>query len=200
MEQNLIKISKVAKQLGITVATLYNWRLAGKINFIQTETGRNYITTEDYYKLLKLPNIENNKVIIYCRVSSSQNKDNLIAQKERLIKYANAKGYNIINVVEEIGSGLNDNRKKLLAILIDNNYKKLIVEHKDRLCRHGFNYIDVLFKQLNKEIEVVNEYDTDKEDLIQDFISVITSYCARIYGQRRNKRKTEKLIKELEKE
>jgi putative resolvase len=73
----------------------------------------------------------------------------------------------------------------------------LVVEHKDRLTRFGFNYIDTLFNYLNKKIEVVNNVDNDKEDLIQDFISVITSFCARIYGLRRSRRRTEKLIDAL---
>jgi len=64
----------------------------------------------------------------------------------------------------------------------------------------GFNYLEVLLNKNNKKIEVVNFVDTDEEDIIQDFVSIITSYCARIYGKRRSKRKTEKLIKELQNE
>ena len=74
-----------------------------------------------------------------------------------------------------------------------------MIEHKDRLTRIGFNYIETLLKKDGKEIEVVNNAEDDKENIIQDFVSIITSYCARIYGNRRSKRKTEQLIKELEK-
>jgi putative resolvase len=74
----------------------------------------------------------------------------------------------------------------------------LLVEHKDRLTRFGFNYINILLKSLNKKVEVINLTD-NKEDLIQDFVSCITLFCARIYGQKRSKRKTEQIIKELEK-
>jgi predicted site-specific integrase-resolvase len=74
------------------------------------------------------------------------------------------------------------------------------VEHKDRLTRFGFNYIQILFNQLDKEIEIVNETKNDKEDLMQDFIAIITSFCARLYGLRRSKRKTEKIINELKNE
>ena len=76
---------------------------------------------------------------------------------------------------------------------------KNIVEHKDRLTRFGFNYIEKLLSRSGVELEVVNQVDGEKEDLIQDFVSVITSFSARIYGQRRSRRKTEKLIEELEK-
>ena len=113
-----------------------------------------------------------------------------------------AKGYQVVKEIKEVGSGLNDNRSKLNYLLEKElkEFKILLVEHKDRLTRFGFNYIDILLKSHNKQIEVINLVDSDKEDLIQDFVSVITSFCARIYGQRRSKRKTEKLIKELEDE
>ena len=71
------------------------------------------------------------------------------------------------------------------------------MEHKDRLTRFGFKYIEQLMEMQDRKIEVINNVEDDKDDLIQDFVSIITSFCARIYGQRRNKRKTEKLIKEL---
>jgi len=137
------------------------------------------------------------KVCIYARVSSSENKDNLDRQAQRLEEYAIARGYQIHKVVKEIGSGVNDNRKQLNNLLIDKDYRILIVEHKDRLTRFGFNYINTWFEDVGKKVEVVNESVNDKGDLMQDFISIITSFCARIYGLRRSKRKTEKIIKEL---
>jgi len=114
-----------------------------------------------------------------------------------LENYASAKGYKIYKTIKEIGSGLNDKRQKLQQILEDDNWNILIVEHKDRLTRFGFNYLDLLLKKQGKTIEVINESKEEKEDLMDDFVSVITSFCARLYGQRRNKRKTEKLIQEL---
>ena len=78
-----------------------------------------------------------------------------------------------------------------------NSFNILLVEHKDRLTRFGFNYIDILLKTHNKKLEVINLADDDKEDLIQDFTSVITSFCDKIYGQCESKRKLKQLIKEL---
>ena len=72
-----------------------------------------------------------------------------------------------------------------------------MVEHRDRLTRFGFHFIETLLANQGRRIEVINEADGAREDLIQDFASVITSFCARLYGQRRAKRKTEKLIAEL---
>mgnify|MGYP001045474802 CR=1 FL=1 len=137
------------------------------------------------------------KVVIYCRVSSSENKNNLETQKERLINYCAARGYKIHKIITEIGSGINDDRPKLSKLITDNDYIKIVVEHKDRLTRLGFNYFTLFTNVLNKEIEVINPANTDKEDLIEDFISIITSFCSRIYGKRRSKRKTEKIINDL---
>ena len=101
-------------------------------------------------------------------------------------------------MVSEVGSGVNDSRRKLDQILKNSSYKLIVVEHKDRLTRFGFNYLRILLEQQGRRIEVVNESATDKEDLMADFTSIITSFCARIYGQRRTRRQTEKLIESLQ--
>lgn len=75
---------------------------------------------------------------------------------------------------------------------------RLVVEYKDRLTRFGFNYIKTLFKGC--KIIVVNETTNKEDDIMQDLISIITSFCDRIYGNRRSQRKTEKIIEELNKE
>lgn len=134
-------------------------------------------------------------VAVYARVSSSENKGNLEAQAERVSAFCAAKGWIVKEVVKEVGSGVNDARPKLLSLIKNPAVTRIVVEHKDRLTRFGFNYIKALFEG---EIVVINEVATGKEDLVQDFVSVITSFCARIYGNRRSKRATEKLIKELD--
>jgi putative resolvase len=138
-------------------------------------------------------------VAIYARVSSSENKDNLERQKERLISYCNAKGYPVSKIVTEIGSGLNDTRPKLESLLLDKSITIIVVEHRDRLARFGLNYIIKLLEQNNRSVEIINPQANDRDDLMQDFVSIITSFTARLYGQRHTKRNTEKLIKELEK-
>lgn len=140
------------------------------------------------------------KTVIYARVSSSEQRDDLRRQSERCVQFANANGWQVEQVVAEIGSGLNDERRKLLRLLRDNSITRLVVEHKDRLTRFGFNYIKILCEHIGCELVVINQVDTDEQDLVQDFVSVITSFCARIYGRRRSRRKTEKLIEELRNE
>lgn len=137
------------------------------------------------------------RVCIYAHVSNCENKDNLERQAQRLEEYAIARGYQIHKVVKEIDSGVNNNREQLDKLLIDKNYRILIVEHKDRLTKFGFNYISTWFEDVGKKIEVLNELGNDKANLMQDFISIITGCCTRLYGLRKSKRMTEKIIKEL---
>ena len=185
-----MKLSDYAKKMGVTYRTAWNWYKSGKLNAIQMATGT-IIVKETDNKIVA------DYIIIYARVSSSENKKHLDTQAERLVGYATAKGYQIKEVVKEIGSGVNDNRHKLQKILHDSKATKIIVEHKDRLTRFGFNYLKTLLEKHGCIIEVVNEVGDEKEDLMQDLISIITSMCARYYGLRRGKRKTDKIIQEL---
>jgi predicted site-specific integrase-resolvase len=137
------------------------------------------------------------KVAIYTRVSAAENKDKLDGQAKRLQDYCAAKGYPIAQVVKEIGSGVNDNRPKLLKLLTDPTITLIVVEHKDRLMRFGFNYIEQLLELQDRGIEVINLAENGKEDLVQDFVSILTSFCAQLDGQQRSRRKTERIIAEL---
>ena len=184
-----MKLSDWARSQGISYRTAWRWWKSGHLKGRQVSTGT--IIVEDN----KAP--KEAYIIIYARVSSSENKSNLDTQAERLVGYATAKGYQIKEVIKEIGSGVNDNRQKLQKILREGKATKIVVEHKDRLTRFGFNYLATLLEKQGCSIEIVNEVINDKEDLMQDLVSIITSMCARYYGLRRSKRKTEKIIQEL---
>jgi predicted site-specific integrase-resolvase len=186
-----MKLSDYAKAQGISYRTAWSWWKKGIIKGRQLPTGTILIETDAFSDSCAV-------ACIYARVSSSENKSNLDRQAESLTQYAVAKGYTIHKVVKEVGSGLNDNRKKLNQILSDKTFNVLVVEHKDRLTRFGAKYIEILLTETDRRLEVVNGVQDNKEDLMTDFASVITSFCARLYGMRRAKRKTEKLIKELE--
>ena len=186
-----MKLSEYAKKNSISYRTAWRHYKLGLIpNAKQLSTGT--IVVED------ATNISAKEyTIIYARVSSSENRINLDSQAKRLEQFCLAKGWIINEIVKECASGLNDNRPKLMKILTEKKATRLVVEHKDRLTRFGFNYIRVLYPEC--EIVIVNEVES-KEDLFEDFVSLVTSFCARIYGRRRSKRKTEELIKKLETE
>lgn len=186
-----MKLSTYAKKLGITYRTAFNYYQKGMIKgAYQLNTGTIIVPEE----------IKNKPeyTVIYARVSSSENKSNLESQAKRLQQFCYAKGWIINEIIKECASGLNDKRPKLQKIFNERKATRLIIEHKDRLTRFGFEYIKTLFQGC--EIIVVNETDNKEDDIMQDFISIITSFCARIYGNRRSYRKTEKIIKELKNE
>ncbi|WPF87580.1 IS607 family transposase [Cyanobacterium aponinum AL20118] len=180
-----MKLSDYAKKLGVSYKTAWRMWKRGEIKATQLPTGTIIVTTEE---------ISPQGVAIYTRVSSAENKSNLDSQAERLKAYCIAKGYQIKYIVKEVGSGVNDNRKKLVELLLKDDYSLIICEHKDRLTRVGFNYLKVLLNKQGKDIEVVNLAEERKDDLMQDFVAIITSFCARLYSIRKRTRKTECLI------
>lgn len=191
-----MKLIDYARIQGISYRTAWRWYKAGKIAGHQMDTGTILIT--ETVPVKEPPAAP--KVAIYTRVSSSENKSNLDSQAERLVAYCTVRGYQVSKVVKEIGSGVNDNRPKFLALLADPSLGRIVIEHKDRGTRFGFRHIETLLKTDGREIEVVNQAEHRTEDLLADLTSIISSFCARLYGQRRAKRKTEKIVQELEQE
>lgn len=184
-----MKLSEYAKKIGVTYRTAYNYFKKGQIDGAYKLPTGTIIVPE----ISKESNNEYN--VVYARVSSSQNKSNLESQASRVVDFCSAKGIVVHEVIKECASGLNDNRPKLTKILKDRKATRIIVEHKDRLTRFGFNFISILYPEC--EIIIINHVDEDKEDLMQDFVSLITSFCARLYGLRRSKRKTAEIIENI---
>ncbi len=116
---------------------------------------------------------------------------------KRLKEYAAARGYQLTCMVSEVGSGLNDHRPKFLQLLTDASIDVIVVEHRDRGTRFGFTYIEQLLAMQGRRLEVVFPKDTD-DDLVNDFVSIITSMAARIYGRRSSRRKAEQIKKCVE--
>ena len=194
-------LRQISEKLGVSVYTVRYWVSSGKITTVRTLGGHHRITQKELDRLYAGQQTNQDiNVVIYSRVSSSENKKNLESQAKRLSDYSIAKGYTIKKIIKEVGSGVNDNRKKLAELMdyvTNEPVDKVVVEHKDRLTRFGFVYLEKYFKQNTVEIEIVNESTNGKEDLMEDFVSIITSFVARLYGLRKSKRKTEKLIREL---
>ncbi len=186
-----MKLSDYAKQAGVSYRTAWRWWKAGKLPGYQMEGGT--IIVHDSPSTSTPPS----RVVIYTRVSSSENRSNLDSQAERLISYCEARGYQIHKIVKEVGSGVNDNRPKLLSLLSDTSISLLVVEHTDRLTRFGFRYIEALLAAQGRSVEVVNQTENGTEDLLADLTAIIYSFCARLYGLRRAKHKTERITQEL---
>jgi putative resolvase len=187
-----MKLSQYAKQQGISYRTALRWFRAGIIKGYQAPTGTIIVTVGE-----ETP-VEAEKVAIYARVSSPEHRDNLERQAERLTAYCAAHGYQVAQVVKEVAPGVNDSRPKLLALLRDTSITSIVVEHRDRLTHFGFHYLETLLQAQGRTVEVVNLAENDKEDLIADLVAIVYSFTARLYGQRRAKRKTERIAAELQ--
>ena len=191
------KLSDYAKRMGIKYQTAWKWYDADKIDGAIMKNKRVFVPLPDGEETPRDPLI----AATYARVSSSQNKSNLESQSQRLYDYSTARGYQVVRQVKETGSGLNDSRSQLESLLKDDSWSILVIEHKDRLTRFGYHYLELLVESQGRRIEVINKTNSDDKsnvnDLIEDLVSIITSFTARIYGRRRSQRKTEKLIEEL---
>ncbi len=187
-----MKLIDYAHKMGISYKTAWRWYKAGTIVGEQMDTGTILVTEDEPVALSPA------KVAIYARVSSAENTSKLDSQADRLVSYCVARGYQVGKVVKEVGSGINDSRPKFLALLEDQRIGTIVVEHKDRATRFGFRYLETLLRGQGRTLEVVQEAENSTEDLLADLTAIIYSFCARLYGQRRAKRQTEKIVQELE--
>ena len=188
-----MKLSTWCKKVGISYQTGWNWfsknQLPNNVVATQSATGTVIITELDIINTIN----KTKECVIYCRVSSHDKKDDLKRQIDRCTDFAITNGFVITKVYKEIASGMNDKRTQLNLLLNSTNIETVIVENKDRLTRFGFNYIETLLKRLNTNIIVINHEDNEENDLKKDLISVITSFCCRIYGMRRGYNKAKKI-------
>lgn len=191
----MIKLSEYASKKRIAYQTAWRHFKKGKIPY-PTEQLPSGTVLVDYDESRSAES--KGHAAIYARVSSSENKDNLDRQAERLTNYAIARGYTVQHIVKEVGSGLNDNRKKLAALLAKEDYEVLIVEHADRLARFGTAYMESLLQRSGVTLDIVNRVTDKTDDLMTDLVAILTSFSARLYGQRRGKRKTEQIIATLQ--
>lgn len=187
-----MKLSDYAREVGVSYHTAWRWYKAGKLRGYQMDTGT-IIITETVGADRALPS----KVAVYARVSSHEMKETLERQAGRLTDYCAAKGWQVHRVVKEIGSGVNDTRPLFQSLLADASLTIIVVEHKDRATRFGFAYLETLLALQGRRIEVINLAENGREDLLQDLVSIIYSFSARLYGQRRGKRKADHLTQGL---
>lgn len=188
-----MKLSKYAEKIGVKRATATKWFHKGLIKgAYQLSTGTIIVPDEIFNE----KESENGETVIYTRVSSPERrKTDLEYQAKRMSDFCVSNGWKIDRIIKEVGSGLNDSRPKLMELFDGKrNIKRIVVEHKDRLTRFGFNYLLALAKARGIEIIVADKTENPKDDLMSDFVSVVTSFCARIYGQRRGKKKKDKML------
>ena len=187
------KPKEFAEMLGVSVITLQRWDREGKLKAYRTPTDRRYYTHKQYIDYMGEGNSNKGKTIIYTRVSTTNQKDDLRNQVEFLRQYANGKGIIVDEIYEDIGSGLNYNRKKWNKLIEDcilGEIKTIMVSHKDRFIRFGYEWFERFLKSNGVEIIVVNnEALSPHDELVQDLVSIIHVFSSKIYGLRKYKNK-----------
>jgi len=202
---NTYKPNEFAEMIGVSVKTLQRWDNDGKLKAFRTPSDRRYYTHKQYVDYMGDGHSKHGKTIIYTRVSTSNQKDDLNNQVEFLKQYANAKGMIIDEIFEDIGSGLNYNRKKWNKLIEDcmlGLVQIILVAHKDRFIRFGYDWFERFLKANGVEIIVVNnEKLSPQEELVNDLISIIHVFSCKIYGLRKYKKQIkedEEIVKELQ--
>ncbi|EEO25161.2 hypothetical protein HRAG_02218 [Helicobacter bilis ATCC 43879] len=200
----LIAIGQASRLLGVTIQTLRNWDKQGLLKPDEITKGGSR-----RYKLESLKNINKNikfsvdglKTIAYARVSSHDQKDDLIRQVQVLELYCAKAGFNY-EVIQDLGSGMNYYKKgltKLLNLILEGQVKRLILTHKDRLLRFGAELIFAICEAKEVEVIIINKGDENikfEEELAKDVLEIITVFSARLYGSRSKKNK--KLLEDMQ--
>ncbi|MDN5347409.1 MAG: putative resolvase [Clostridia bacterium] len=184
-------LRKAAEILGVHPVTLRRWEREGKIRCIRTPSGQRRFPRSEVLRLLGEDLPSGRRAVVYTRVSSAKQAGagNLERQRQRLEEYCRFRGYEIVAVVAEQGSGLNEKRKglaRLFKLAREGKMDLVVVEFKDRLARFGFTYIERFFNAFGVKIEVVDGEEPKflQEELVQDMLSILTMFSAKLYGSR----------------
>lgn len=195
-----------AELLGVLVKTLQRWDRDGIWKANRTPTDRRYYTYDQYlqFKGIKTKN-DRRDIVIYARVSTRNQKDDLQNQVDFFKQFCNAKGMIVNQCIEDFGSGLNYNRKKwnkLLDDVMGNKIKTIVITNKDRFIRFGYDWFEKFCEKFNTKIIIVkNETLSPKEELVQDMIAILHEFRCRLYGLRKYKNQIkgdEEIVKELQ--
>ncbi len=187
----LYRTGEVAKKLGVSKMTVLRWIKSGKLK--AHRIGKEYRVPEsEILRILegKLPD----KVVIYARVSSRDQKEDLERQVEYLKNYCSSKGYQVVKILTDISSGLNENRKglkQLFKLVESGEVTRVIITYRDRLTRFGFKYLEQYFNSHGVEIEVIfdDEEKTPEKELVEDLLAIVTFFAGKLYGMRSHKKK-----------
>lgn len=190
-----ISIGKAANILGVSKQTLRRWEKEGKIKVFRTPQNHRRYDISSIQGYSKKQPLNNEKITIgYARVSSHDQKNDLITQSNLLEAYIAKNGWKY-EIIQDLGSGLNYNKKglkKLITLICTQSIQRLVLINKDRLLRFGSELIFALCEQFGVEIIIINSTKdlTFEDELVQDVLEIITVFSARLYGSGSKKNKT----------
>jgi putative resolvase len=189
--KRLLQPKEAAEALGISIRTLIRWDQAGKLRTVRTAGNQRRIPVEEIFRLRRQGAPQAPRCAIYARVSSVRQEQDghLSRQTERLKEAAHARGYEVVAVITEQASSLNERRrgmKKLLTFVGEQAVDVVLIEYPDRLVRFGFSYLDQAFQWQHVRLEVLDQPHIQEptEELMRDMLTIVTVFAGRLYGQR----------------
>jgi predicted site-specific integrase-resolvase len=174
-----VNLREWALSQGIHPQTAYRWYRQGKLPVPARKLGKLILVGDLEAPACK----ERGRTAIYARVSSTDQRADLDRQVARVAAWATEHGYCVDQVASEVGSALNGQRRKFLALLQDRSIDTILVEHRDRFCRFGAEYVEAALMAQGRRLVVVDQSEVD-DDLVSDATELLTSLCARLYGRR----------------
>jgi predicted site-specific integrase-resolvase len=201
----MYNITQFAKLLNYSVKTLQKWDRENILKpETRTKTNRRLYSHDQLMQFTNSNILKKRKNIIYCRVSSSNQKNDLTSQKDFLIDFTRNMGLSIDDIYTDIGSGMNFKRKNFLKLLEEvqnNEIESITIAHKDRLCRFGYELIENILEKYNVKINLINDDRLSPEqELCQDLTSIIHVFSSRLYGLRKYKNRIKKMCENAENE
>jgi putative resolvase len=206
--KRLLHPKEAAYELGVSTKTIHRWDEAGKLRTVRTVGNQRRIPIEEIWRLRSLGK-RAERCVLYAGVSSvrPEQDGNLSRQTERLKEAANERGYQVVQMITEQASSLNERRKgmkKLLALVGQQAVDVVLIEDPDRLVRFGFGYLEQAFAWKDVRLEVLDppKHQEPTEELIGDLLTIVTVFAGRLYGHRAKgvRKRVETVLKECEQE
>ncbi|HWQ18121.1 MAG TPA: IS607 family transposase [Sulfolobales archaeon] len=207
MSERLLRPKEVCEKLGVSYTTLRRWIESGYIRAIRTVGGKYRVPESEVRRILE-ERAREVRAVVYARVSSHDQREDLERQVKYLLEYCASKGYKVVEVLTDIASGLKTDRKglrRLFDLITSRQAEVVVVTYRDRLTRFGFEYLEYFLNQFGTRIEVVygEEPKDAHRELVEDLIEIVTSFAGKLYGMRSHRKKRlvegfEKLLEEVE--
>ncbi|MFC9245138.1 IS607 family transposase [Streptomyces sp. NPDC057136] len=187
---SMYRISEFAKRVGRSASTVRRWEREGRLTAKRTATGQRYFTDGDVRQVLQ-PGFDeaSRKTVVYCRVSSPGQRDDLASQVGAMEEFCRGRGLAVDEWVKEIGGGMDLKRKKFLALMDQierGEVGTVVIAHKDRLARFGFEYLEHVSAKNGCTFLVANQESlSPQEEMVQDLLAIVHTFSCRLYGLRR---------------
>lgn len=200
----MYRIGTFAKMIGRSVKTLQRWDAEGKLKPAKSPGGGHRYYTDDHLRIVRGLPVDGSlrETVVYCRVSPHGQKSDLQAQVRAMEDFCTASGRAVNRYETDIGSGLNYTRKNFLQLMQDvesGKVKEIIVAHKDRLVRFGYEWYENFCERHGCVITIVNNISLSPEqEIVQDLLDIVHCFSSRLYGLRKYRKEITRCVEASE--